>query len=114
MELSLVDKEASVGESYEADLLLEGPNGDLIVVENQFGRSDHDHLGMILTYLSNLEAKKAFWICERPQPEHKAAVDWLNKNSPADVSFYVLRIQAIQIDDSQHAPQLLIETEPSA
>jgi hypothetical protein len=114
MELSLVDKEAGVGESYEADLLLEGPNGDLIVVENQFGRSDHDHLGKILTYLSNLEAKKAIWICERPQPEHKAAVEWLNKNSPADVSFYVLKIEAIQIDDSQPAPQLLIETEPSA
>jgi len=52
------------------DLLAEGPNGDYVIIENQFGKSDHDHLGKLLTYLANLEAKTAVWICEDPQPEH--------------------------------------------
>jgi len=113
MDLSLMEREADVGESFEADLLVEGPGGDLVVIENQFGKSDHDHLGKILTYLTNLEAKTAVWICENPQPEHIEAVDWLNKNSPQDISFYLIRLEAFQIENSPPAPHFSIVSEPS-
>jgi len=113
MEFSPVEREARVGEAFEADLLVEGPEGDLVVIENQFGKSDHDHLGKILTYLVNLEAKKAVWICENPQPEHKEAVDWLNKSSASDIAFYLIKLEAFQIEDSPPAPHFSIESEPS-
>jgi len=55
MKLSVIERE--VGEHFKADLLAEGSNGDYVVIENQFGKSDHDHLGKLITYLTNLEAK---------------------------------------------------------
>jgi len=68
-----------VGERFEVDLLAEEPNGDYVIIKNQSGKSDHDHLGKLLTYLANLGAKTAVWICEDPQPEHVEAINWLNK-----------------------------------
>ena len=46
-----------MGERFEVGLLAEGLNGDYVIIENQFRKSDHDHLGKLLTYLANLEAK---------------------------------------------------------
>jgi hypothetical protein len=113
MSLSAIEKEASVGETYEADLLVEGEDGESIVIENQFGRSDHDHLGKLLTYLTNLDAKKAIWICENPQPEHIEAIDWLNKSTPANISFYMIKLEVYQIGDSPPAPHFSVESSPS-
>ncbi|MBN1245545.1 DUF4268 domain-containing protein [Candidatus Bathyarchaeota archaeon] len=115
MELSPLEREAPVGKAFEADLLAEGPGGDLVVIENQFGKSDHDHLGKILTYLVNLNAKTAIWICENPQPEHKEAIDWLNKSSASDIAFYLVRLEAFQMGDSPDcAPHFSIVAEPSS
>lgn len=113
MNLSVIEKEAGVGETYEADLLVEGEDGESIVIENQFGRSDHDHLGKLLTYLTNLDAKKAIWICENPQPEHVEAIDWLNKSTPANISFYMIKLELYQIENSPPAPHFSIESSPS-
>lgn len=113
IELSVVEREADVGEHFEADLLAEGPNGDYVVIENQFGKSDHDHLGKVITYFANLEAKAAVWICEHPQPEHIEAIGWLNKNTPHDTSFYLIKLEAFQIESSPPAPHFSIVSEPS-
>ncbi|MHA1832422.1 MAG: hypothetical protein ACTSV7_00395 [Candidatus Baldrarchaeia archaeon] len=113
MELSASEQEAKVGKHFEADLLAEGPNGDLVVIENQFGKSDHDHLGKLLTYSTNLEVKTAVWICEDPQPEHIEAISWLNKNTPSGTAFYLLKLEVFQIKDSPPAPHLSIVSGPS-
>src|SRR5262249_31810588 len=63
--------------------------------ENEFGKSDHDHLGKLVTYLSNFEARTGIWIVGDPRPEHVKAVTWLNEGA-ADV--YLLKAEAIQID----------------
>ena len=112
-DLSIAEREARVGERFEVDLLAEGPNGDYVVIENQFGKSNHDHLGKLLTYLANLEAKTAVWICEDPQPEHVEAINWLNKNSPRDVAFYMIKLEVFQIENSPPAPHLSIVAGPS-
>lgn len=101
--------------AFAADLLAEGTDGDSVVIENQFGKSDHDHLGKILTYLVNLNAKTAIWICENPQPEHMEAIDWLNKSSAADISFYLVRLEAFQVGESHDiGPHFSIVSEPSS
>ena len=115
LELSSPEIKVTVGEAFEADLIAEGPEGELIVIENQFGKSDHDHLGKVLTYMVNLEAKTAIWICENPQAEHMAAIDWLNKSSASDIAFYLLKLEAFQMGDSPDvAPHLAIVSEPSS
>jgi hypothetical protein len=48
--------------------------------ENQLEKSDHDHLGKLITYLSALEARVAVWIVSEPRPEHTKAITWLNES----------------------------------
>ncbi len=99
-----VDSEVSVGR-YFCDILAHDHDGRRIVIENQFGHADHDHLGKILTYAAGLEANILIWIAEDFLPEHIAALNWLNSiasddNSP---SFFALKINLIKIDDSRSA-----------
>ena len=55
-ELTLLDTEKKAG-AFSADIFAEGPGGVAAVIENQLERTDHDHLGKLVTYLSNLNAR---------------------------------------------------------
>ncbi|MEZ6318955.1 MAG: DUF4268 domain-containing protein [Phycisphaerales bacterium] len=103
LSLSSVEREQAAG-SFSVDLVAEEADGGTVVIENQLGRSDHDHLGKLLTYLSAFEARAAVWIVGDARPEHTAAVAWLNESTAAD--FYLLKAEAIRIGDS--APALLL------
>jgi hypothetical protein len=111
-DLSLLQREASAG-PFSADILAEDGNGNSVVVENQLERTDHDHLGKLITYLSNLDAKTAVWITSEPRPEHEQAVHWLNEVVPKDMAFYLVRIEAYRIGDSPSAPLLTVVAGPS-
>jgi len=102
-DLSPLEREKSAG-TFSADIFAEGPNGDTVVIENQLEKTDHDHLGKLVTYLSNLEAKTAIWITSNPRPEHITAVNWLNEISPPDTSFFLVKVEAYKIGDSEPAP----------
>jgi hypothetical protein len=110
LELSNVEREKSVGD-FSVDLTAEDKNGGLVVIENQLERSDHEHLGKIITYLSSLDAKTAIWIVANPRAEHVSAVSWLNQSGLAD--FYLIKIEAIKIEGSPPAPLLTLITGPS-
>lgn len=112
-ELSLLEREKSAGD-FSADIFAEGPNGETVVIENQLGKTDHDHLGKLITYLSNLEAKAAIWITSNPRPEHMTAVNWLNEIAPVDTAFYLVRVEAYKIGDSEPAPLFTAVCAPTA
>jgi hypothetical protein len=112
VDLSLVEREASVG-PFSADILAEDNQGHPVIIENQLEQTDHDHLGKLITYMSNLEAKIAIWITSSPRPEHEKAVHWLNETLPADTAFYLLKIEAYKIGTSDPAPLLTIVAGPS-
>jgi len=111
--LTLVQREAAVG-PFSIDILAEDSNGNQVIVENQIGRTDHDHLGKLITYLSNLDAKAAIWISSNPRPEHVKSITWLNETTPADVAFYLVRVEAYRIGESPPAPMFSIVAGPSA
>lgn len=110
LELTNAEREKAVGD-FNVDLTAEDRNGNLVVIENQLGKSDHDHLGKILTYLSNIGAKVAIWIVANPRAEHVKAVSWINESNLAD--FYLLKLEAIKIGGSEPAPLLTLISEPS-
>lgn len=110
LSLSNAEREQSAGD-FSVDLVAEDEDGSLVVIENQLEKSDHDHLGKLITYLTAMEAKKAIWIVKEPRPEHVAAITWLNASSAAD--FYLLKIEGIRINDSVPAPLLTLIVAPS-
>lgn len=111
-DLSPLEREKSVG-TFSADIFAEGPDGATVVIENQLETTDHDHLGKLVTYLSNLEAKAAIWIASAPRPEHVTAVNWFNEISPRDTSFFLVKVEAYRIGDSEPAPLFTAVSSPS-
>lgn len=85
-----------------------------VIIENQFGKSDHDHLGKLITYSAAKEAGIMVWIANEIQIAHRNAVDWLNKISPQDMTFYGVELEVFQIDDSLPAPHFRIVAGPPA
>jgi len=108
--LSGAEREQSAG-TFSVDLVAEDEAGNPAVIENQLGRSDHDHLGKIITYLTALDAKTAIWIVSDPRPEHVQAIAWLNESSAA--AFYLLKVEAVKIGESPPAPLLTLIVGPS-
>ena len=80
-------------------------NTDRIVIENQFGASNHDHLGKLLAYISTVEAKAAIWICEEARIEHINAIRMLNElsNHSKKCGFFLVVANALSIDGSNAA-----------
>ncbi|OFW10360.1 MAG: hypothetical protein A3G20_10030 [Acidobacteria bacterium RIFCSPLOWO2_12_FULL_59_11] len=99
--------------NFQVDLVAEDENGDRVIVENQLEATDHDHLGKLLTYLTNIDAKTAIWISSAPRPEHIRAVQWLNETTPDDIAFYLVRLAAYRIGSSEAAPLFTIIVGPS-
>jgi hypothetical protein len=106
-----VERERAAG-SFSVDLVGEDAAGNAIVIENQLERSDHDHLGKLITYLAAFEANTAIWIVSDPRPEHVGAITWLNESVTA--SFFLVKVEAVRIGDSPAAPLLTLITGPSA
>jgi hypothetical protein len=65
----------------------------------------------MITYATNIGAKTAIWIVSDPRPEHIKAVTWLNESS--DSTFYLIKLEAISINDSVPAPLLTLIVGPS-
>lgn len=83
-----------------------------VIIENQFGRSDHDHLGKLITYSSDKEAGIVIWIANEIQYAHRKAINWLNQITSEDMIFYGVELELLQIDDSNPAPNFRIVAEP--
>lgn len=110
LNVSSAEREQSAG-AFNIDIVAEDESGNPVIIENQLGRSDHDHLGKMITYLTNIGATAAIWIVETPRPEHVNAITWLNEASSGE--FYLLKVEAVRIGESPPAPLLTLIVGPS-
>jgi hypothetical protein len=109
-QLSTIQREHSTG-NFNVDLVAEDDDGNIVVIENQLEKSNHDHLGKVITYLASVGAAKAIWIVSEPRQEHVKAISWLNESTAAE--FYLFKIEGIKIGDSVPAPLLTLIVGPS-
>lgn len=114
IELEVERVEAAVG-PYSADILAKDTGTDTyVVIENQLGKTDHDHLGKAITYGSVLHASAVVWIATHFTEEHRRAIDWLNEFTTEDLSFYGVHLELWQIDDSLPAVRFDVTSRPAA
>lgn len=81
-----------------------------IIVENQFGESNHDHLGKLITYIAVKNADIAVWIVEHARAEHVKAIGLLNQL--VEKRFYLVSMEAVKIGDSMPALKLSLNIGP--
>ena len=114
LDLEVEAQEKDVG-SFRADILCKDTlNDSWVVIENQFGRTNHDHLGKLLTYAAGLKAVTIVWIAERFADEHRAALDWLNSITDDAFRFFALEVELWRIGDSPAAPKFNVVSKPNA
>ncbi len=113
IELELESQEKDVG-PFRADLLCKNTLDDTwVLIENQLERTDHNHLGQLLTYAAGLEAATIVWIAERFTEEHRATMDWLNEITHERFTFLGLEIELWKIGSSEVAPKFNIVSKPN-
>lgn len=115
LNLSLTDIETEkfVG-SYRCDIICKDElTGKTVLIENQLEPTNHDHLGKIITYASGLDASVVVWIVASVRDEHASAIEWLNKNTTDDLSFFLVEVHAYKIGNSMPAPMFKIIEQPN-
>lgn len=113
IEIKFIESEASVGK-FSVDILAEEENtGRKIIIENQLEKTNHDHLGKIITYASGYDAEIIIWIVEDVRDEHKQAIDWLNEHTDEKINFFAVKMELWQIGDSPYAPKFNIICKPN-
>lgn len=113
LNLTNVETEKFVG-NYRCDILCKDElTGKVVLIENQLEPTNHDHLGKIITYSSGLDASVIVWIVESAREEHASAIEWLNKHTDENTSFFLIEAHAYQIGDSKPAPQFKIIEQPN-
>jgi hypothetical protein len=113
IQLELESKEKEVG-PFRADILCRDTATDeWVLIENQLEKTDHTHLGQLLTYASGLNAVTIVWIAERFAEEHRAALDWLNERTDDKINLFGLEIELWRIADSPIAPKFNIISQPN-
>jgi hypothetical protein len=75
-----------VGE-FKLDILCTSGD-DQVIIENQLEKTNHAHLGQLLTYAAGTGAKKVIWVAESFRPEHVAALEFLNQNTTEELRFF--------------------------
>jgi hypothetical protein len=113
LDLELESQEKNVGQ-FRADILCKDTaTENWVLIENQLERTDHTHLGQLLTYAAGLEAVTIVWIAERFSEEHRAALDWLNEKTDEHINFFGLEIELWRIGESPIAPKFNIISQPN-
>ena len=110
-ELELVATEHQVGDFKLVILCTDG--ADQVIIENQLDKTNHAHLGQIITYAAGIGAKKIIWVAETFRPEHVAALEFLNQNTTEDLNFFAVEIELWRIGDSPLAPKFEVVVKPN-
>lgn len=113
LDLELEAQEKSVG-PFRADILCKNiGSNDWVLIENQLEKTDHVHLGQLLTYASGLDAVTIVWIAARFTEEHRSTLDWLNRITDDSFRFFGLEVELWRIADSPAAPKFNIVSRPN-
>ena len=79
LEIEFTTSEQQVG-PYKVDIIGKDLTHDsVLIVENQLGKTDHGHLGQLITYAANTDAVTVVWIAKEFSDEHRQAFEYLGR-----------------------------------
>ncbi|AVS65413.1 DUF4268 domain-containing protein [Paracidovorax avenae] len=110
-ELELAGTEHPVGD-FKVDILCTDDGGK-VIIENQLEKTNHTHLGQILTYAAGVGARKVIWLAESFRTEHVAALEFLNQHTTDELDFFAVEIELWRIGDSPMAPSFNVVVKPN-
>jgi hypothetical protein len=111
IELECQSQEQPIGQ-FRADILCKDINtGSQVLIENQLTRSDHGHLGQLLTYAAWLNAEAIIWVAPEFCREHVNALKWLNGITADRFRFFVVKFELLQIS-AVKAPRFTVVLGP--
>lgn len=119
---------APVGEAEVAttggrriDIVATGTEGGAeleFVVENQYGKGDHDHLTRGLAYAVARRARGLVVVAEEHRDEFRAVASYLNELAEHDaergIAVWLVEAKAVRIDGGPWAPLFQVVVEPNA
>lgn len=116
---------ASIGESEvptaggrRIDIVAEGEDGSEFVIENQYGRTNHDHMTRGLAYAVARRARGLVIVAEEHRDEFRAVAAYLNELAELDpergISVWLVEAKAVRIGDSPWAPLFTAVVEPNS
>ena len=112
MELADAKREVNVGQ-FRADIVCSNTTNDsVVVIENQYGESDHDRLGKVLTYGIGLEAHTLVWVAESFTNEHLAVINRLNAMGDENFQFFGVAVKVTEIPNSLYGVQFSVVAKP--
>lgn len=114
LDLEFESKEVAVGDFYCDLIATEIRTARKVVIENQYGSTDHKHLGQLLTYAGGQDARVLIWIAPEIRDEHRQAVDFLNRNTTEDMDFFLVELRVFRIENSKNAVEFRPVSMPNA
>lgn len=112
MRLETVGTEMPVG-PFAVDIVLRDlDTGRHVVVENFLETNDHGHLGQLITYAAGLDASCAVLVAKDFKPDHRSALEWLNRISTPETRFFGVQVKAVRIGESLPAALFELVVQP--
>lgn len=109
--------EVPAGGGRRIDIVAHDADGAEFVIENQYGRADHDHLTRGLAYAVAARARGLVVVAEEHRDEFKAVARYLNDLRDADpergIAVWLIEARAVRVDDSAWAPLFTAVVEPN-
>ena len=97
IDVELESREYKVGNFWLDIIGQEVATGGVVIIENQFGATDHGHLGQILTYAGGTKPTVVVWVAETFREEHRAALEWLNSHTDPAIRFFGVKLAAVTL-----------------
>jgi hypothetical protein len=118
VDLTAVGKsEVATAGGRRIDIVAQGEDGSEFVVENQYGRADHDHLTRGLAYAVARHARGLVVVAEEHRDEFRAVAQYLNDLTEMDrergICVWLVEAKAVRIGDSPWAPLFTAVVEPN-
>lgn len=99
MDAATVQREVTL-ETLRPDIIVytSKVNGDEVIIENQYDKSDNAHIGKLLSYAAHeKKAKYAILVTENARKEHKEAVEALNEKQVCGCYFFIVEARCYRM-----------------